>query len=96
MAATDIYQEPQEREVSKVDLDSYWQVVNTVREWPLALQVNLAQSINRFISESSRPPKKRNAYARIPGRLKTGKPAPTDEEVRQMLEKARRERCDAA
>jgi hypothetical protein len=82
--------------LARLILDSYWQVVNTVREWPLALQVNLAQSIIRFISESSRLPKKRNAYAHIPGRLKTDKPAPTDEEVRQMLEKAHRERYDAA
>ncbi len=93
MTATDIRPEQQEGgDTIEAELASYHEVFDTVRSWRPELQADLAQAILSLLAEGVGSPKRRNSYERIAGRLKTNKPAPTDKEVREMLEQARLER----
>lgn len=90
--AANLQLDERENNISDAELAAYREVVNRARQLPVSLRIDLAQAMLGSLRDETSAPKQRNSYRRIAGRMKTNKPAPSDEDVRQMLDEARLER----
>lgn len=69
--------------------NDYDKILETVSAWPLEDRTSLINDLVRGLSDFKRPAPPRNTLPQARGLLRTDKPAPTDEEVRQWLEEHR-------
>lgn len=79
--------------MNQVENINYDSVLNIVRQWPSAKRMTLIQDVLATLAtrvEASRPA--RATLKQALGLLATDQPAPTDEEVEQMLDEHRLEK----
>jgi len=72
--------------VAKNDYDK---VLETVSAWPSEDRAALIGDLVRGLENFERPSPPRGTLSKARGLLRTDKPAPTDEEVRQWIEEYR-------
>ncbi len=72
--------------------DSYTTVLHMVREWPARQRYLLVQELLKTLEPEAEQGKSEDTLKLARGLLTTGKPAPTDEEVKRWLEEHRLEK----
>lgn len=72
---------------------TYDQVLKTVHAWPPDKRISLAQDLLRSLTSDMRAPHpRRNTLKKALGLLATDAPAPSDEEIRRLLDERRTEK----
>ena len=70
----------------------YETVRTIIHRWPTAMRITLIHDILDTLAKQESVDIKRGTLERARGLLNSGRPAPTDEEVQQMLDERRMEK----